>query len=101
MSVYCKATWNSKMYSPTEMLYRFTKLQYFKIVLLFTRHHNCRQALATNKRNLRIEFYSQQDGNCCWKRRKCWLPGSSPFPAMFSKDFYLQVVKTKGCLVKG
>ena len=24
----------------------------------------------------------------CGKRRKCWLPAFSPFPAMFSKGFY-------------
>ena len=42
LSVYCK----DKMYPPIGMLYRFTKLQYFKIVLLFTRQHNCRQIKA-------------------------------------------------------
>ena len=25
----------------------------------------------------------------CWKRRKCWLPAFSPFPAVFSKGFLL------------
>ena len=24
----------------------------------------------------------------CQKRRKCWLPAFSPFPTMFSKDFF-------------
>ena len=48
------------------------------------------------------------------KRRKCWLPAFSPFPTVFSKAFFLPVVKSglccKGliwtrlkswCLVKG
>ena len=26
-------------------------------------------------------------------RRKCWLPAFSPFPTMFSKGFFLTVVK--------
>ena len=28
----------------------------------------------------------------CGKRGKCWLPGFSPFPTMFSKAFYFRVV---------
>ena len=27
------------------------------------------------------------------KRRECWFPAFSPFPTMFSKDFFLNVVK--------
>ena len=34
------------------------------------------------------------------KRRKCWLPAFSPFPTMFSKDFFLRVVKSRDCVVK-
>ena len=33
------------------------------------------------------------------KRRKCWLPAFSPFPTMFSKDFFFRVVKSQDCLV--
>ena len=33
--------------------------------------------------------------------RKCWLPPFSPFPTMFSKGYYLRVVKTMDCLGKG
>ena len=29
----------------------------------------------------------------CGKRRKCWFPAFSPFPTMFSKGFYLRVIK--------
>ena len=37
----------------------------------------------------------------CGKRRKCWLPAFSPFPTMFSKDFFLGVVKSRDCVAKG
>ena len=30
-----------------------------------------------------------------------WLPGFSPFPKIFSKGFYLRVVKSRDCVVKG
>ena len=36
----------------------------------------------------------------CWKKRKCWLPAFSPFPTMFSKGFFLKVVKSCDCVVK-
>ena len=32
-----------------------------------------------------------------WKRRKCWLPAFSTFPAMFSKGFFPRVVKSVLC----
>ena len=32
------------------------------------------------------------------KRRKCWLPAFSPFPTMFSKAFFLSVIKTRDSL---
>ena len=31
----------------------------------------------------------------CGKRRKCWFPAFSPFPTMFSKVFFLGVVKSR------
>ena len=37
----------------------------------------------------------------CGKRRKCWLPAFSPFPTMFSKAFFLRVVKSQDGVVKG
>ena len=36
----------------------------------------------------------------CGKRRKCWLPALSPFPTMFSKDFSVEVVKSREWVVK-
>ena len=35
------------------------------------------------------------------KGQKCWLPAFSPFPAMFSKDIFLWVIKSWDCGVKG
>ena len=37
----------------------------------------------------------------CGKRRNCWLPAFSPFPTMFSKGFFLRVVKSRDCVVMG
>ena len=34
------------------------------------------------------------------KKRKCWLPAFSPFCTMFSKAFFLRVIKTQVCVVK-
>ena len=39
--------------------------------------------------------------NIVGKRRKCWLPAFSPCPTMFSKGFFLRVVKSWECVVKG
>ena len=39
-------------------------------------------------------------GKHCEKRRKCWLPAFSPFPTMFSKDFFHWAVKSRDCVVK-
>ena len=36
----------------------------------------------------------------CGKRRKCLLPAFSRFPTMFSKGFFLRVVKSWDCVVK-
>ena len=33
-------------------------------------------------------------------RRKCRLPAFSPFPTMFSKGYFLEVVKSRDCVVK-
>ena len=33
--------------------------------------------------------------NHCWKRRNCSLQAISPFPTVFSKDFYSRDVKTR------
>ena len=32
---------------------------------------------------------------------KCWFPAFSPFPTMFSKAFFLRVVKSQDCVGKG
>ena len=34
------------------------------------------------------------------KRRTCWLPAICPFPTVFSKAFFLRVVKKRNCVVK-
>ena len=101
LSVYCKDTWNGKLYPPIGMLYRFTKLQILKLFYFLPDNTIVDKSRRQNKINLRNELYFQQGRNCCWKRRNCWLQGPSPFPAMFSKDLYLQVKKNRGCLVKG
>ena len=36
-----------------------------------------------------------------WKRRNCLSWALSPFPTLFSKDFYWRDVKTRACLGKG
>ena len=36
----------------------------------------------------------------CGKRRKCWLPAFSPFSSMFSKGFFVRVVKSRDFVVK-
>ena len=36
----------------------------------------------------------------CGKRRKCWLPVFCPFSTMFSKSYFLKVVKSRDCVVK-
>ena len=35
------------------------------------------------------------------KKEKCWLSAFSPVPTMFSKDFFLWVIKSRHCAVKG
>ena len=48
----------------------------------------------------KIEICSGKERKHCGKRRKCWLPAFSPFPVMFSKFFYLRIVKSWDCVVK-
>ena len=43
---------------------------------------------------------TERCGTLCGKRRKCWLPAYSPFPATFSKGLLLRVVKSPDCVVK-
>ena len=65
------------------------------------------KAHADNKINIfqKIEICFQQGRkdfqNNARKEKKCWLPAFSSFLTMFSKGFYLRVVKTRDCLVKG
>ena len=49
----------------------------------------------------RIEIHCGQNRNIFGKRKKCRLPAFSPFPSMFSKGFFLRVVKHRDCVVKG
>ena len=50
----------------------------------------CRQQ---NKCDRKIQICFGKGRKYCGKRRKCWLPTFSPFPTMFSKGFFLRVVK--------
>ena len=40
-----------------------------------------------------------------WKklreRRKCWLSAFSSFPTLFSEDFFLRVIWSRDCVIKG
>ena len=53
-----------------------------------------------NHCNLKIEILLGMDRKHCVKRRKCWLPAFSPFPAIFSRGFFFRVVKSRDCVVK-
>ena len=33
-------------------------------------------------------------------KRKCWLPAFPPFSTMFSKGYFLSVIKSLDCVVK-
>ena len=46
------------------------------------------------------ECYPRKDRKYCWKKRKCWFPGFSHFTTMFSKGFFLRVLKTRVCSAK-
>ena len=41
-----------------------------------------------------LQFSFNRVENIMRKRRKCWLPAFSPFPAMFSKSFSLSFYQT-------
>ena len=45
--------------------------------------------------NLKIEILLGMGRKHCEKRRKCWLPGFSPLPTMFSKSIFFGVVKSR------
>ena len=49
---------------------------------------------------LNIEMCFREGRKHSGKRRKCWLPIFFPFPTMFSKAFFLRVVKRLDCQVK-
>ena len=53
-----------------------------------------------NKCEQKLEICSGKGRKHCGKRGKCWLPAFSPFPTMFSKGFFLRVVKSRNCMVK-
>ena len=36
-----------------------------------------------------------------WEKRNCLLPAISPFPTMFSKGYFLRVVKSLDCDAPG
>ena len=43
---------------------------------------------------------SERIENIVGKRRKCWVPAFSTFPTMFSKAFFLKIIKTWDILTK-
>ena len=47
-----------------------------------------------NQHGSKTELCFGKSRKYCGKRRKWWLPGFSAFPAMFSKSFFLRVVKS-------
>ena len=49
---------------------------------------------------VKIQICVGKDRKLCGKTRKCWLPAFSPFPTMFSKGFFLKVVKMGDCVLK-
>ena len=48
----------------------------------------------------KLKFVLEKLENMVGKGRKCWLPGFSLFPIMFSKAFLYRVVKNQDCVVK-
>ena len=76
------------------LAYLFTKQHIFR---LFQIQSICRWQ---NKCNWKTEILSGIGRKHCGKRRKCWLPAFSSFPAMFSKGFFHGVVKSRDCVVK-
>ena len=49
----------------------------------------------------RRKLYKRVDRKHCGKRRNCSLRAISPFPTVFSKDFYCIHMKTGACLERG
>ena len=72
----------------------FTVQQILRLVQI---QRICRQQ---NNCKLKTEILFGMGRKHCGKRRKCWLPAFSPFPTMFSKGFFLGVVKSRDCVVK-
>ena len=42
-----------------------------------------------------------KDRKYCGKSRKSCLPAFSPYPTIFSTDFFLMVIKNHDCVLKG
>ena len=57
----------------------------------------CRKQI---KCDSKTEISLEKDRKHYGKRRKCWLPAFSPFPTMFSKDYFFRVVKSRNCVVE-
>ena len=59
------------------------------------------KAFADNKKKCdqKIEICLGMGRKHCVERRKCWLPAFSLFPTMFSKAFFLGVLKSRDCVV--
>ena len=55
------------------------------------------RAFADDKINVnqKLKFVFGKSRKHRGKRRKCWLPAFSPFPTMFSKDFFFKVVRIR------
>ena len=63
-------------------------------------HWSKLKALHTTKKyNIKAEIFLEWIENIVG--RKCWLPAFSPFPTMFSKGFFIRVVKSRDCVLKG
>ena len=79
-----------------ESIYLFIKQQNFRIV----QNESIKICRCKNKCDSKIKICFGKGRKHCGKRRKCWLPASSPFPTMFSKGFLYRVVKSCDCVVK-
>ena len=54
-----------------------------------------------NKCDEKLKFVLVNGRKHSGKRKKEWLPPAfSPFPTMFSKGFFVRVVKSQDCVVK-
>ena len=74
---------------PNNLFLAWSKLKAFK-------------AFADDKTNVasKQKFFIWIGRKHCGKRRKCWLPAFSPFLTMFSKGYFLMVVKCQDCVIK-